>query len=344
MTAWRIPALAVGAVVAALFAGCASAPPAGTGATSAGGTPSGTIPRPAESAAPDLDGRIIFTRAGGAYGDESLFIANADGTEERRITEVEIGGPARLSPDGSRVLVNLLEAPPTGPYTGGTVPIDGGLPETLTLTDSALNLAPQAWSPDGTRIAFEGWDDDDPSRNGLYTARFPDGGDLQRLTSAPNGALDTPADWSPDGRRLVLYRHEPGAAWDQDGTLWLVNADGTDLRQIDTPDVSPSWWARFSPDGTRILFGSARLSADGALWTVDANGSNLTRVFTDADGRFPITPDWSADGTQILFALSPINDEWQHPANEIYVVEADGRGLTLVIGGPDFKREIEWVR
>jgi hypothetical protein len=45
----------------------------------------------------------------------------------------------------------------------------------------------------------------------------------------------------------------------------------------------------------------------------------------------------------IVFALDPIADQFQHPANGLYVIRADGSGLTEVIGGHNFKREPVWV-
>jgi hypothetical protein len=37
-----------------------------------------------------LTGHILFTRAGGSYGDEALFVARADGTGQRRISKLEV--------------------------------------------------------------------------------------------------------------------------------------------------------------------------------------------------------------------------------------------------------------
>ena len=315
-----------------------------------GGTDSAT---PAESNSPAtasqptapvaISGRILFTRAGGEFLDETIFMAEADGTGERKLTDPGYACCPRLSPDGSRVLLMTVDQPQGQPLTGATLVLGRADVERLTLKDPTLNLVPQAWSPDGMRIAFEGWDDADPSRTGVYTARFPDGGDLVRLTSTVGGH-DMPGDWSPDGTQLVFYRAKPEPDWDIGGSLWLVNADGTNGRRIETPGVAPSWWARWSPDGTKILFATGRTQADGAIWTVDADGTRLTRIFQDADGRFPITPSWSPDGRLIMFGLDPSSDEFQHPANGIYVINADGTGLTLVIGGSDFKRRIEWSR
>ena len=86
----------------------------------------------------------------------------------------------------------------TGAVRGGTLTVDGLTFELLPRPDETLNLVPQTWSPDGTRIAFEGWDLSDPSRTGVYTART-DGTDLVRVTTSPGLPHDTPLAYSPDG-------------------------------------------------------------------------------------------------------------------------------------------------
>jgi Tol biopolymer transport system component len=125
------------------------------------------------------------------------------------------------------------------------------------------------------------------------------------------------------------------------GSLWVLNFDGTRLRQL-TPDatkVQCCFNYRWSPDGSKILFADP----DGALWTISPNGSGLMKVFQDADGRYAVTPTWSPDASMILFALDPTPNPFAHPPNGLYVIRADGSGLTLVLGGDDFKREPVWV-
>jgi Tol biopolymer transport system component len=289
-------------------------------------------------------GHIVFMSSG-QDDTQTFFIANADGSDQRQLTAPgEYCCMLRISPDRSRLLV-MPGGALSPPITGGTLSIDGTDFEMLHPTDPTLNLAPQAWSPDGSSIAFEGWDDEDPSRTGVYTARASDLGGLVRVTDAPGLPHDTPLDYSPDGTQLVFYRSiraEPHFPIDIGGSLWVVNVDGSNAHRLDTGGVSPWWWARWSPDGATILFPTERLQPGGALWTIGPDGSDLTKVFEDEEGRFASVPTWSPDGSQILFALNPTNDSFVHNANWLYVVDADGSGLTLVIGGPGFKGSPEW--
>ena len=65
-------------------------------------------------------------------------------------------------------------------------------------------------------------------------------------------------------------------------------------------------------------------------------------MFEDENGRFATGPTWSPDGSQILFMLNPTSDSFVHDPNALYVVDADGGGLTPVIAGPGFKSTPEW--
>jgi Tol biopolymer transport system component len=232
----------------------------------------------------------------------------------------------------------------TGAVRGGTLTLDGSEFELLPRPDETLNLVPQVWSPDGTRIAFEGWDSSDPSRTGVYTARV-DGTDLVRVTVSPGLPHDSALDYSPDGSQLVIYRAvraEPDFPIDLGGSLWVANVDGSDAYELDTGDVRPWSQADWSPDGSRILFSTERLQRSGALWTINPDGSGLRKLFEDPSGRFAIYPVWSPDGEKIMFSLHPTNDAFEHRDNEIYAINADGSGLTLVIGGPGYKYVADW--
>src|SRR5215212_9389902 len=101
-----------------------------------------------------LPGHILFDRTLG--GDVSnIYLYHAG--RERQVTQP--GGPAgsRVSPNHRLILVGPSDD--AIPITGGTIDLNGQNYRRLELHDATLNLVPQAWSPDGSRIAFEGWDD-----------------------------------------------------------------------------------------------------------------------------------------------------------------------------------------
>jgi Tol biopolymer transport system component len=291
----------------------------------------------------DLEGSIILvTRV-----DEAayVYLGNADGSDLEQLADPDsYGGIFRISPDRTQILT-MPGTDETGAVRGATLDIDTGRLALLPRPDASLNLVPQAWSPDGTRIAFEGWDEWDASRTGVYTARASGGGDLVRVTTYPGLPHDMPLDFSPDGTQIVFYRAvraEPDFPIDVGGSLWVVNVDGSDPHQLNTGDVAPWWQARWSPDGSVIVFGNERLHPRGALWTIRPDGTGLTQLYEDPGGGYAVTPVWSPDGRQVMLSLNSTNDAFVHADNAIYVINADGTNLRLVIGGPGFKGIQEW--
>ena len=320
--------------------GCAASPTAGAPTTTASES---SLSAPATShveAVPTaLEGRILL-------GDKDTFyLANADGSAVEQLADPrQYCCLARISPDHSRILT-MPGTDQIGAVRGGTLTLQQPHFELLPRADATLNLVPQAWSPDGTRMAFEGWDDSDPNRTGIYTAGTADGTDMTRVTTVTGRAHDVPLDYSPDGLHLVFYRAvraEPDFPIDTGGSLWVVNVDGSDPHQLDTGTVRPWWWARWSPDGSTIVFGAERLQPTGGLWTIKPDGSSLTVLVRGSASKFPVGPVWSPDGSAVMFVMNPVNDAFRHPDNEIDVISVDGSGLTPVIAGPGFKRLSDW--
>jgi hypothetical protein len=277
--------------------------------------------------------------------DDVYNVANADGSDVEPLYEPgQYCCLARISPDHTRIII-MPGTDQTGAVRGGTLTLAGSKFEFLPRTDKTLNLVPQAWSPDGTRIAFEGWDDSDPTRTGIYTARAADGSDLVRVTTTPGRPHDIPLDYSPDGTQLVFYRAIRGESHlpvDIGGSLWVANVDGSEAHELDTGDVNPWWWARWSPDGSSIVFPIERLQPRGGLWTIKPDGSGLTKLFEDPEGGFPLAPVWSPDGSKVMFQIDAMNDAFQHPDDAIYVINADGTGLRQIIDGPGRVGVTDW--
>jgi Tol biopolymer transport system component len=286
------------------------------------------------------DGRLFFTKT---TADDVQTIYDATGHHERQLTAPgDYCCVLRASTANGRILV-FPTADQIPPLAGGTLDPYGQDFRRLTPRDPTLNLIPTAWSPDGTNIAYLGWDEADPSRRGIYTPRA-DGRDLTRVTIRPGNLDDVPLDYSPDGHRLVFYRSaHPDPDPHTDGALWVVNVDGTRAHPITTALTAPADWARWSPDGRRIVFANERTSPTGALWTVDPSGSHLRRAYAGSAIRFPISPVWSPEGHRILFGLDPNNDQFTHPDNEIWSISDDGARPRLVDDTPDSKSQFDWL-
>jgi Tol biopolymer transport system component len=276
------------------------------------------------------NGKIVFNSDNLVTGEEQVYTVDPDGGDPQLIANnAEVGG---WSPDGSLVALfgdagERLFNPDTGASR------DLGLPDTHY---PGLLLFCGLWSPDGARLACEGFGTDDSSLNGVYTVRSSDGGDLKRVTSEPNGD-DCPSDYSPDGKQLVVTRlNESGSAG-----LFTVKVDGHGQRQI-VPDgtafnfCNGSW----SPHGNEILFSAHAPDFDyhSSIWVVHADGDGMRELpvagcggpNSDPTAIGCFNPTWSPDGKEILF------DRRQgRGASDLYTANADGSGLFQVTNTPE---------
>ena len=276
-------------------------------------------------------GRILY----GDWDDRTQrahwYTVRPDGTDER-----DLGIRTTCAvwyPDGSGILItNDNAAGPGSPLRPAVVEPDGS---NLRPLDAArnpdLNLGCGDVSPDGRRIALEGFGQDGhPELDGIYSVRASDGGGLVRLLRGPV----SPPRFSPDGTRLSFFDTKEGVSPPGSGALFVVEADGSEPRRI-TP-----WGYTFgdhgwSPDGEWIVF----QRPFGQLYLVHPDGSGLRRVPLGLDpGTGAVNPSWSPDGAWIVFSLLGPEDRAQ-----IHMVRPDGAGLRMVAGAPNaLAKHADW--
>jgi dipeptidyl aminopeptidase/acylaminoacyl peptidase len=150
------------------------------------------------------------------------------------------------------------------------------LTETLSrlTTQPERDIAP-AWSPDGTKIAFERHDTEQPLID-VWVMNASDGANQVNLTpnSAPTFEFDP--NWSPDGTKIVFagdYGSSPNTE------LYTVDASGSPRSALtNTPEVeesAPVW----SPDGAEIMFKAYEfpnfpIGSVTGIWKMRADGTN----------------------------------------------------------------------
>jgi Tol biopolymer transport system component len=281
------------------------------------------------------NGRIAFARNDPASTEEDTFAftANPDGSDPQQLFPGHHAGSPRWSPDGTEVAVLSDGGLPCCTVAAVVINPDTGSYRVLPMQEpDTLFTACPVWSADGKRLACDGESDSDPSRNGIYTIRSSDGGDLKRITNAA-GVIDTPIDYSPDGNQIVFGRTSPDHNCD---ALFVVNVSGSGLQKI-TPcgfvDDDGSW----SPDGTKIAF-----EHRGSLFVVHPDGTRLAKIPLATKSRsFAGDFSWSPDGTKLVFLLG--TPTGPHSFQEgIATANADGSDVHQATISPTFDHQADW--
>lgn len=132
---------------------------------------------------------------------------------------------------------------------------------------------------------------------GIFIMRR-DGSGLRRLTD--ERASDRSPRFSPDGRRVVFESDRSGSAG-----IWVVDADGRNLRRVTPVDRSRRWTlARWSPDGTRV---AAWEQPAGRIAVFAADGSSaetgtLLQLPNDEAAQLAWY-EWTPDGRHVALDL-----------------------------------------
>jgi imidazolonepropionase-like amidohydrolase/Tol biopolymer transport system component len=187
-------------------------------------------------------------------------------------------------------------------------------------------------SPDGQTIAFTLLGD-------IYTMPIT-GGTPKRI--AEGLSWDVHPRFSPDGTRIAFTSDRGGG-----DNIWVMNADGSDKRQLTKEDFrllnQPSW----SPDGRFIAakkhYTTERSLGTGEIWLYHVAGGGGVQVVERANERLQKElgePIFAADGSAIYYTRNttpgPIFEYAQDSQAGIFAIErhdlATGEVTTAVDG------------
>jgi TolB protein len=320
-----------------------------------------------------IPGRISFISE--RDKNREVYVIGPDGAGERRLTDspaAEYNGPG--SPDGDALLVIRVEGE-EGPQELLLQPLEGAA---RPLGPKSGRVRFPSFSPDGRWVVFESNGDkaegapysdiyrigidcngskrltNNPEGNfepaisprgdaivlassrdrvaELYRIR-PDGKDPLRLTNTPRDEWG--ARYSPDGQQIVFVSDREGA-----DRVYLMPASGGEAGRVSRRGGAPRIVEErptFSPSGKNLAYVLRMPPEPSRVIIVDlSNGSEVVVAGPEGAGQVA-EPAWSPDGRHLAVTITRGQEQ------QIYLVRADGTGLTKVTTAPGGNWNPQWV-
>lgn len=271
---------------------------------------------------PPLNPHFTFTR----YNSKKELDFGMSDLETQRWDYLGTGAASHITTGGNA----LVFAGQTSAIFDETLYVDGVYKQVLGSTADPILLTPlsidcwaPSWSPDETKIAFDGRHVGPDAITQPYNifVMNSDGSDLTQLTNYVGPLLDTETwgttqgatnpTWSPDGSEIIFdvfmrTRSPDGALYNVE-TLDKIKADGTNHRTFFdgmSTDYQLPNWASWSPDGSRILFTAippGQNDHDVIVIPSDFEEGDTAYILTQNTARDAF-PAWSHDGRFIIFS------------------------------------------
>lgn len=281
----------------------------------------------AQATSPGSNGKIVFSRPAGSGGEGPLFTADADGTHVVQVNDLP-SYCTEWSPDGREIAFSFFDQ--DGNNFIATMNADGSSLRVLREGECS------SWSPDQSELVY---DYGDPGAAVFSTALWvmnADGSDTHPLMSPSLSGFDVEPRWQPTGNLIAFTRIRKASTGIQQEALFVVNADGTNPRQL-TPWGFAEEHATWSPDGQWLIFNdsSGSASAHESIWTVRTDGSQRHKLFQGTSNTGGVKPQFSPDGTRVLFVCVQYGSAFGRGHTEdLCTMNADGTHVTDITNSP----------
>jgi serine/threonine-protein kinase len=226
-------------------------------------------------------GSLVYVSGGIQSTQLRLVWVSRNGAEQPLVAPAHAYLQPRLSPDGRRVAVGIVE------QESQTWLYDLSR-ETLTRLTFEGNYNPMpVWTPDGKRIAFESNKEGVPN---LFWQLADGSGGLERLTTSEY--IQAPSSWSPDGQLLAFFEVNPTTGVD----IWVLRMGDRKAQpflRTRFNEAAP----RFSPDGRWLAY----ISDESGRYEI------YVQPYPGPGGKWQISteggtePAWNPNGRELFY-------------------------------------------
>ncbi|MFP5261101.1 MAG: protein kinase domain-containing protein [Blastocatellia bacterium] len=290
------------------------------------------------------DGKqIAFTRGYPGEGESALIVANANGSQERKLAvkkQPDMFARPVWSPDGKVIACSARILAGGFHMEVVEVQVEGGAEKTIT-PQKWLAIEGLDWLPDGSGMIMSALEENPTSgHRQIWQITYPAGA-ARRVTNDLNNYAGVSI--SSDSTAMVTVQSEvnsnlwvaPGGgaarakqitsgsnsyenalSWTPDGRIvyvtdangppdiWIMDSDGKNQKQL-TSDAGVNIFSTVSPDGRYIVFDSSRSGGFSTfyVWRMNIDGTNPKQLTYGANEYFPAC---SPDGKWVYY--TPLND------------------------------------
>jgi TolB protein len=175
----------------------------------------------------------------------------------------------------------------------------------------------------------------------------PDGTGLKNLTSTKG--YNAEGSYSADGKQIVFCSNRSG---EKNLELYIMDADGKNVRQLTKAPGCYNGGPFFSPDGKKVIFRSDRKKPDQLqLYVINSDGTG-EKALTDDLNWVQWAPYWYKDNKHIIYTGADHSDLTKRPNYDLYWMNIETGKTTrltyapgadvLPVFSPDYK-QLMWT-
>lgn len=174
----------------------------------------------------------------------------------------------------------------------------------------------------GQRRRYQ-WDFDPNIK--IYSANI-DGTNMKLLTDAPD--YNAEGSYSSDGKHIVFCSKRDGHL-----NLYIMDADGSNVRQLTKTKDCYNGGPFFSPDGKRVIFRADRDKKDALqLYVINSDGTG-ERQLTNNDG-VNWCPYWHPNNKHIIYAGADHSNPKARPNYDLHLMNVETKATKRVTYAP----------